>query len=134
MAADLIPITPPADLSESNEPPRLTRVQRQAILALVEYPSVPEAAEAIGKSPRTLQRWLGRPEFRDALDRILEARETAIAAELQTHADLAIETLAALAANNWTKDGPRVQACRHLLEYGERRLERVRKRTESLRS
>ncbi|MEZ5391974.1 MAG: hypothetical protein R2724_03655 [Bryobacterales bacterium] len=84
MAADLIPITPPADLSESNEPPRLTRVQRQAILALVEYPSVPEAAEAIGKSPRTLQRWLGRPEFRDALDRILEARETAIAAELQT--------------------------------------------------
>ena len=67
-------------------------------------------------------------------DRKISRVASAIAAELQNHAGLAIETLAALAANNWTKDGPRVQACRHLLEYGERRLERVRKRSDSLRS
>ena len=134
MAADLIPIPPSDEIAKPVPAPRLTPIQRQAILALVECPSVVQAAEAVGKSARTLHRWLRQSAFRDTLDVMLEARETAIAAELQNHAGLAIETLAALAANNWTKDGPRVQACRHLLEYGERRLERLRKRSDSLRS
>ncbi|MCB1018461.1 MAG: hypothetical protein H6509_04300 [Bryobacterales bacterium] len=134
MVADLIPIPPSVEVSEHAQAPRLTPIQRQAILALVECASVAEAAEAVGKSARTLHRWLRQSAFRQTLDLMLEARESAIAAELQNHAGLAIETLAALAANNWTKDGPRVQACRHLLEYGERRLERVRKRSDSLRS
>jgi len=57
---------------------KLTRNQRKAINALLKYPTVEQAAGAIGVNPKTVFRWLDDTTFRlalsqaegEALDRI----------------------------------------------------------------
>jgi len=46
---------------------KITRNQKRAIAALLEYPTIEQVAEAIGVNPRTVFRWLDDPGFRLAL-------------------------------------------------------------------
>jgi len=49
----------------------LTPKQLRGLVALLEYPTIQEAAKAAGVDARTLYRWMKRPEFRQALrDRV----------------------------------------------------------------
>ena len=47
----------------------LTRNQNKAIKALLEYPTIEQAAEAIGVNPRTIYRWLDDRDFKAELSR-----------------------------------------------------------------
>ena len=46
---------------------KLTRNQKRAIKALMQYPTVDQVAGVIGVNPRTIHRWLDLPDFRREL-------------------------------------------------------------------
>jgi AcrR family transcriptional regulator len=46
---------------------KLTHRQKRAITALLEKPTIGEAASLTGVNPRTIYRWFGSPEFRAGL-------------------------------------------------------------------
>jgi len=121
MAADVTPANRPVIV---HQPPRLTPVQRRAVLALLEHPTLAQAADAVGTSARTLNRWLRLPHFRACFERLCEAREAALAARFQQGTQQALDILCDIAANKHKDAGHRVQACRHLLEYADRRQTR----------
>ena len=65
--------------------------ERRALLALLSEPTISAAAQAVGLSRRTIQRYLTRPEFRAELD---TARIQAEKAEVTAYRDVLRQRLA----------------------------------------
>lgn len=119
MAANPIPADHPSIAVQ--DPPRLSPNQRRAVLALLEHPTLADAADIVGVSKRTLNRWLQLPHFRACLDRLEDARELALACQFHHGAGTAFEVLTGIATDKRKEPAARVQASRHLLEYADRR-------------
>lgn len=101
----------------------LTPKQEEAIVALLNQPTVRAACEAIGVGERTIHRWLDDPAFAEAYRRA--RRETFRQAIGLTHkyAALAVQTLAKVMADPKAPHGAKVSAAARLLEFSREALE-----------
>jgi len=72
---------------------RLSRKAEQAIAALLEHPTIPEAAKACGVSERSLWRWLQREDFQKRYREAQRAVVDAAISELQAATKEAVSTL-----------------------------------------
>ena len=102
---------------------KLTRLQGKAVSALLSYPTIPEAAEAAGVSPRTLRRWLKLPSFRDAF---IEARRGVVSraiGQVQGAMNIAVNSLVEVASNPENPPASRVAASRAILDLGLKGIE-----------
>lgn len=122
MSTDLTPLQPqivahkPALLA-------LKPIQRRAVVAIVESRTVGDAAEQVGRSERTLHRWLRNPIFRRCVQAACLSRELALEIQAQNAAAEAFSTLTELvSARNYNDD--RLKAARQILEYADRRAAR----------
>jgi len=90
-------------------------LQEQAIAALVEQPTVRDAAEAAGVGKTTLYRWLLTPEFKK---RYLAARREAVSqgvGRLQRAMYQAVDALEGIAADPHAPAGARIAAARTIV-------------------
>jgi AcrR family transcriptional regulator len=72
---------------------KLTRKAEQAIAALLEYPTIDEAAKACGVSKRSLWRWLQREDFQKRYREAQRAVVDSAITKLQAATLRAVETL-----------------------------------------
>jgi len=72
---------------------KLTRKAEQAIVALLEHPTIDEAAKACGVSKRTLWRWLQREDFQTRHRQAQRAVVDSAITKLQAATVKAVETL-----------------------------------------
>jgi len=72
---------------------KITRNQRKAIAALLEYPTIEQVAEAIGVNPRTVYRWLDDADFRLALSQAEGEALDRVTRRLLILADKAIDAI-----------------------------------------
>ncbi len=101
----------------------LTTQQHAALVALLEHPTVKEAAQASGLHKATVYRWLGQPAFRSAYR---EARREAVAratARLQHLTGEAAEVLREVMNDPAQQGAARVGAARLVLDYAARMTE-----------
>jgi hypothetical protein len=101
----------------------LTPAQHRAVIALLEYPTVKEAAEATGVHKATLYKWLQVPDFQAAYR---EARRQAISratARLQQISSEAVEALWEIVADRGQQGASRVGAARVILDYAAKMTE-----------
>jgi hypothetical protein len=95
---------------------RLSRKQEQAIAALLEKPTVAEAATTIGINEKTLRGWLKDPVFAAAYRQTRrEVLETSVG-RLQAATATAVDTLVT-AAKSGTNESDRVRATIALLDH-----------------
>ena len=106
----------------------LKPAQRQAILALLEYATVGEAAQSVDRHERTLYRWLRDPVFRRCLDDAFAAREASLQVQAMHEASEAFSVLGRMAGDKHKDSRVRVSAARHVLEYTDRQIARRRKK------
>ena len=123
MSAELIPIPKNPVTREGQTPqhPVLSIAQRRGLLALVTHPNIRQAAKSVGVNERTLRRWLATPDFRNALDALLESTEDELLDDLEQAAFAAVQALRGIASNKYADIAGRVAASKHLLEFCERR-------------
>jgi hypothetical protein len=100
---------------------KLTRKHELAIAALLECPTVEDAARKIGVGYATLKRWMHDPTFAAAYRRIRRELLDAAAARIQAATGQAVDTLLAVAKSG-AKDSDRVRAAVALLDHAFRGL------------
>ena len=123
MTKELAPLQPEIVVNTPSAP-ALKPVQRRAVLALLEQPTIAAAANAVRKSERTLYRWLRNPVFRRCLHEVLATREMGLEVQALDAAGKAFDALTEIASHRRTEPGARVSAARHILEYTDRQIAR----------
>lgn len=101
----------------------LTPRQEQAVVALLNEPTVSRAAESIGMSERTVYRWLDEPGFSRAYRK---ARREAFAQAIsltQRYAPAAVHTLAKIMGDESAGATARVSAATALLKFSRESIE-----------
>ena len=99
------------------------RKKEEAIAALLGQRSVEEAARVVGIAPRTLLRWLGLPEFREAY---CQARREAFGqatARLQQASGAAASTLLKIMVDQSAPASCRLRAADSVLNRGSKSIE-----------
>ncbi len=87
-----------------------------ALAALMNEPSVSEAAKAAGVSPRTVTRWLGREDFGSALRKLREQAIRQAVSRLTKACGAAVTTLIHLTEHG-ENEGVRQRAACAILEH-----------------
>lgn len=101
----------------------LTPKQEQALIALLNEPTIERAAKTAGVGERTLHRWLDEPVFSRAYRQARrEAFSQAIAAS-QRYAPVAVQTLAKIMADATLSVSARVSAATALLKFSRESIE-----------
>jgi len=101
----------------------LTAKQMRAMLALLQHPTLKEAAAAVGVGESTLWRWSQTPEFKAAyLDARREAVKQSIA-HLQSATGEAVTCLRDVMKSAKASDAAKVSAARAVLELSLRAVE-----------
>jgi hypothetical protein len=95
---------------------KLTRKQEQALAALLECPSVEEAARTAGVGYSTLKRWLHDPDFAAAYRLARRELLDVSLGRIQAATGQAVDTLLAVAKDS-AKDSDRVRAAVALLNH-----------------
>lgn len=107
----------------THEEDALSVAQHRAVLALLERPTVAEAADSAGVHRATLYRWLKEPGFQ-AVYR--EARREALSlttARLQQISGEAVEALREIVGDRSQQGASRVGAARCILDYAAKMTE-----------
>ena len=107
----------------THEEDSLSAAQHRAVLALLERPTVAEAANSAGIHRATLYKWLKDPDFQ-AVYR--EARREALrltTARLQQISSEAVEALREIVGDRSQQGASRVGAARVILDYAARMTE-----------
>jgi len=99
------------------------RKREQAIIALLEQPSIKEAAQSVGIGEATLFRWLQEPEFqrayREAKHRVVEQAIS----RLQQVSGEAVDTLREIMLDTEKPPSTRVTAAKAVLEWSIKAVE-----------
>ena len=94
---------------------KLSRRQELAIVALLQHPTIGQAAELAGVCEKTLRRWLRQPDFRrqyrEARGHLLDAA----IGQLQKASGAAVAVLLSIAEDVLTPPAVRVSAARAIL-------------------
>jgi hypothetical protein len=107
----------------TNAPDGLTPSQEQALLCLLNEPTVKTAAEKAGVGERTLHRWLDEPVF-DAAYRKARRQVFAQAVSLsQKYAALAVNCLAKIISDVAAPHSAKVAASQAMLKFGRDSIE-----------
>ena len=99
---------------------KLSRKKEQAIIALLEAPTVKEAAEVVGVNPATLYKWMAQPEFEEAYRKARHRAMGEAIARLQQASREAVDTLRDVMGVQAATPASRVTAARTVLELGMR--------------
>ena len=102
---------------------KLSRKKEQAIIALLEAPTVKEAAEVVGVNPATLYKWMALPEFEEAYRKARHRAMGEAIARLQQASSEAVDTLRDVMGDQEATPASRVTAARAVLELGMRGTE-----------
>jgi len=102
---------------------KLSRKKEQAIIALLEAPTVKEAAEVVGVNPATLYKWMAQPEFEEAYRKARHRAMGEAIARLQQASSKAVATLWDVMGDQEATPASRVTAARTVLELGMRGTE-----------
>lgn len=102
---------------------KLSRKKEQAIIALLEAPTVKEAAEVVGVNPATLYKWMAQPEFEEAYRKARHRAMGEAIARLQQASSEAVDTLRDVMGDQEATPASRVTAARAVLELGMRGTE-----------
>lgn len=112
---------------------KLSHKQEEAIAALLRYPTLEEAAKAVGVAPSTIWRWLQDGSFRQAYEAARKQVLSRAIESLQAASEGAVATLVEL-KDKATKESVRLNAAKALLDLAfntaalleiEERLERL---------
>ena len=98
--------------------------EARAIAALLSEPSIEAAARSARVGPRTLRRWLQRPEFAEELAGAVRDAMAGAMRSLEAATAEAVEALRHIVADREAPPGVRVSAARVVLEQAQRALER----------
>lgn len=102
---------------------KLSRKQEQAIVALLQMPTISEAAKCAGIGEATLWRWLQTPEFQD---QYREAKRQAVSqaiSRLQRATSKAVDTLESIMGDAASPSSSRVAAAKTVLEMALKAVE-----------
>ena len=102
---------------------KLSRKKEQAIIALLEAPTVKEAAEMVKINPATLYKWMALPEFEEAYRKARHRAMGEAIARLQQASSEAVDTLRDVMSDQEATPASRVTAARAVLELGMRGTE-----------
>lgn len=102
---------------------KLSRKKEQAIIALLEAPTVKEAAEMVKINPATLYKWMALPEFEEAYRKARHRAMGEAIARLQQASSEAVDTLRDVMGDQEATPASRVTAARAVLELGMRGTE-----------
>ena len=108
--------------TDTSLPPKQGSRKERAIMALLQYPTLEKAAEAVSVHPVTLWRWCRQPEFHEAL---LNARREAFSqsvGRLQQASSAAVGTLLRIMADNNAPASSRVRAAHCVLDQSQKAL------------
>ena len=113
--------------------PRKSR-QEQALIALIEQPTMKEAARASGVSEPTLWRYLQNKEFHQAYREAKRSLLDAALGDLHKATGRAVAVLCEVMEDEKAMGGARVQAARTILSYAIQtgQLEELMKRLEAV--
>ena len=101
----------------------LDATQERAIIALLNHPTIREAAKSLDIGERTLHTWLDQPAFSSAYRR---ARRQAFAQAIsltQRYAPMAVQTLAKVASDPNVPAAAKVSASTALLKFSRESIE-----------
>jgi hypothetical protein len=102
---------------------KLSRKREQAIAALLQHPSLKEAAKATSVAEKTLRRWLKDEAFIEAYEIARRECLSHATGRLQEATSKAITTLSSVMSNS-ESPGAQVGAARTILEFAFRAVER----------
>lgn len=102
---------------------KLLRKREQAIAALIEKPTIREAAEKAGVSESTLFRWLAEEGFQEAYRKAKRQLVDSSITRLQKITGEAVEALREVMNDSESPPSSRVMAARTVLEMGIKAVE-----------
>ncbi|MFT5424663.1 MAG: hypothetical protein ACI89L_002460 [Phycisphaerales bacterium] len=111
------------DELEKEEPGHLKRRYERAIVALLSYPTILKAAQAIGISERTLYLWMRRDDFSRAYRAARRDAYGQAVGLMQQYAAAAVQTLAQIMVNPKAPHTARVNAATTLLRNAREGIE-----------
>jgi hypothetical protein len=109
--------------AHANNPNDLTPKQEEAIIALLNCPSVTKAAERIGIHEKTIYRWLDHEPFMRAYRRARRKAFSQAISLTQQYAPLAVATLTRISNDPSAPHAARVSACTALLKFSREAIE-----------
>jgi hypothetical protein len=95
-----------------------SRLREKAVVALLQEPTIEEAAQVVGIGLRTLQRWLTDASFQEALHKAKSDALADATGRLRMAASRAVRVLDFVANNRRASSAARVSAARCILEMG----------------
>jgi hypothetical protein len=101
----------------------LSTKQENAIVALLNEPSVAKAAQASGLNQKTIHRWLDEPVFSRAYRKARRESFAQAVAATQRYAPVAVQTLAKIMADPTLSASARVSAATSLLKFSRESIE-----------
>lgn len=101
----------------------LSTKQENAIVALLNEPSVAKAAQASGLNQKTIHRWLDEPVFSRAYRKARRESFAQAVAATQRYAPVAVQTLAKIMADPTLSASARVSAATALLKFSRESIE-----------
>lgn len=102
---------------------KLPKQKHEAVVALLEHPTVKEAAQAVGIGEATLFRWLQVPDFQDAYRECKRQIVNHAISRLQQATAEAVETLREVMKDKEKPPSPRVSAAKAVLEIAVKAVE-----------
>ena len=99
---------------------KLTARQEQAVVVLLETPTIAAAANKLGVNESTLRRWRAEPGFQRALEEVRREAFDGALGRLQAGVGKAVDALFAVVEDDQAKPSARISAARTLLEHGHR--------------
>jgi len=102
---------------------KLPKKKHEAVVALLEHPTVKEAAQAVGIGEATLFRWLQVPDFQDAYREGKRQIVNHAISRLQQATAEAVETLREVMNDKGKPPSPRVSAAKAILEIAIKAVE-----------
>lgn len=95
----------------------LTPKHEQAIIALLNEPTILAAAKSIGIGESTLRRWMSEPRFKEEFSQVRRALYAQSLSRLQAAAGRAVELLTETMSDEAARRSDRLTAARLVMHY-----------------